>query len=67
MAKNKVKSKSAAKKRFSKTGDGTVKYSKAFRRKKLAQKTRKRKRSLRQPGYLEGADNIAIAKLIPYM
>ena len=67
MAKNKVKSKSAAKKRFTKTASGKVKFGKAFRRKKLSSKTRKRKRVLRQGGILEGAGNRAMGKLLPYM
>lgn len=67
MAKNKVKSKSAAKKRFTKSGTGKVKYTKAFRRHLLSHKTRKSKRAMRQGGYLEGADNRAISKLLPYI
>jgi large subunit ribosomal protein L35 len=66
MAKNKVKTRSAAKKRFAKVGNGKIKRSKAFRRHLLSKKTRKRKRNLRQVAYLEGADRRAVSKLIPY-
>lgn len=67
MATNKVKTKSAAKKRFTKSAKGKVKFAKAFRRHLLSHKTRKRKRNMRQAGYLEGADNRAISKLLPYI
>jgi len=67
MAKNKVKSKSAAKKRFTKTGSGKIKFTKAFRRHLLSHKSRKVKREMRQGGHLEGADNRAMSKLLPYI
>lgn len=62
----KVKTRSAAKKRFKKVGNGKIKRSKAFRRHLLSKKSRKRKRNLRQTGYLEGANRREIAQLIPY-
>lgn len=66
MATNKVKTRSAAKKRFARVGNGKIKRSKAFRRHLLSKKSRKRKRNLRQIGYLEGADRREVSQLIPY-
>lgn len=65
---HKVKTKSAAKKRFKKTGgkNTKVKYSKAFRRHLLTKKSAKRKRQLRKGTYFNGADHRNILKLLPY-
>lgn len=64
----KVKTKSAAKKRFKKSGGkrGLIKRSSAFRRHLLTKKTTKRKRDLRQGTYVCAADKGLIAPLLPY-
>jgi len=63
----KVKTHSATKKRFKKTGNGTkVKRSKAYRRHLLTKKTRKRKRDLRGTGYVSKADEKIFKILLPY-
>lgn len=65
----KVKSKSAAKKRFRKVG-GTkgvkIKRAKAFRRHLLTKKSRNTKRNLRKEAYVNDADVKRILKLLPY-
>jgi large subunit ribosomal protein L35 len=66
MATNKVKTRSAAKKRFARVGNGKIKRSKAFRRHLLSKKSRKRKRCLRQTAYFEGANGREMTQLIPY-
>lgn len=63
----KIKTKRGAAKRFSKTGSGKVKRSKAYRRHKLSKKSPKRKRGLRQSTVVKGADEKRIKKLIPYL
>ncbi|HEV2916250.1 MAG TPA: 50S ribosomal protein L35 [Candidatus Babeliales bacterium] len=65
----KVKTKSAAKKRFALVGDSSkrkIKRAKAFRRHLLNGKTTKRKRNLRKGGYVASVDNTRIAALLPY-
>ncbi len=62
----KMKTKSAAKKRFKKVGSGLFKRSKAFRRHLLTKKSTKRKRHLRAGGYISKADSAVIARLLPY-
>ena len=66
MAKNKMKTKAAAKKRFKKTGGKLVKRSKAYRRHLLTKKTRKTKRGLRKAGYISSADTLSVLTLLPY-
>lgn len=61
----KVKTNSAAKKRFKKTGKGKVKRSCSLRRHILTKKTRKRKRHLRKGGYICKADEKAVRNLLP--
>lgn len=66
---NKVKTKSAAKKRFKKVGGKKglkIKYSKAFRRHLMTKKSAKKKRQMRGGSCLTGADNRNILKLMPY-
>jgi large subunit ribosomal protein L35 len=63
----KIKTHRGAAKRFSKTGTGKVKRSKAYRRHKLAKKSPKRKRGLRHSAVVKGADEKRIKKLIPYL
>ena len=62
----KMKSKSAAKKRFRKTANGKIKVGSAFRRHLLTKKNRKVKRKLRAVGHVSKADTPAIMKLLPY-
>jgi large subunit ribosomal protein L35 len=52
----KMKSNRAAKKRFSRTGTGKVKRSKAFTSHMLTSKSTKRKRNLRKSGLLSKGD-----------
>jgi len=64
----KVKSRSAAKKRFSRIGGaGSKKFKRAkgFRRHLLTKKGPKRRRQLRKGGYISSADQRTIATLLP--
>lgn len=64
----KMKTKSAAKKRFKKVGgSGEVKFkrTKAFRRHLLTKKSSKRKRQLRSNAYVHSVDIHRIARLMP--
>lgn len=65
----KMKTRSAAKKRFKKVGGskGTkIKRSKAFRRHLLTKKNRKTKRDLRKSAYVSAVDYNHIRFLLPY-
>jgi len=63
----KMKSKSAAAKRFSFTGTGKVKYKKMNAGHILTKKSTKRKRLLRKVGILSTADTAVVTKkLLPY-
>ena len=63
----KVKTHSAAKKRFKKVAKGTkVKRSKAYKRHLLTKKSSKRKRNLRGGGYVSKADESIFKVLLPY-
>jgi len=62
----KMKTHSASKKRFKKTGSGGVKRAKAFRRHLLTKKTRKNKRGLRKRAYIDSCDLVSVKKLLPY-
>lgn len=61
----KMKTRSAAKKRFSFLSSGKIKRSKAFRRHLLTKKTAKNKRQLRDSAYVGRADIRAIRLLLP--
>lgn len=61
----KIKTKSAAKKRFKKTASGEIKLSHAFRRHLLTKKSRKCKRHLRKAGYVSDVDYARVAKMLP--
>lgn len=63
----KIKTHRGAAKRFSVTGTGKIRRSKAFTSHILTTKTTKRKRNLRQSVILDHANQKAIKKLIPYM
>lgn len=64
----KLKTNSAAKKRFRKTGGKKilVKKGKAFRRHLLTHKSRKKKRQLRSSAYVHPSDAKNIVALLPY-
>lgn len=65
----KMKTNSAAKKRFKKVGSKKsvkVKRSKAYRRHLLTKKSPKRRRQLRKATYIAGVDLRAILRLLPY-
>lgn len=62
----KQKTNKAARKRFKITKKGKVKYVKAGRRHILGKKSRKRKRKLRKPGYLNKTQARQIRRLLPY-
>ena len=62
----KMKTRSAAKKRFTLVGKGKkkVKRSKAFRRHLLTKKTNKRKRQLRKGAYISSVDEKRIVNML---
>lgn len=62
----KVKTCSAAKKRFKRIGKKTIKRASALRRHILTKKTRKKKRQLRKGGYVAAVNVKAISYLLPY-
>jgi large subunit ribosomal protein L35 len=62
----KLKTHRGAAKRFSLTGTGKVKRSKAYASHILTTKTRKRKRNLRKSAILDLSDERQIKRLIPY-
>jgi len=61
----KMKTKSAAKKRFKKTASGKFKLAKAFRRHILTKKSRKMKRHARQGGYVSAVDVPRVSRMLP--
>ena len=62
----KVKTRSLAKKRFSKTASGKIKSNSGYRRHLLTRKSSKRKRQLRGASYVSKADLKNIKLLLPY-
>lgn len=62
----KVKTNSAAKKRFKRVGKNKIKRACALRRHILTKKTRKKKRQLRQGGYIAAVNVKEISLLLPY-
>lgn len=62
----KVKTNSAAKKRFKKLKSGKIKRAKSLRRHILTKKSRKRKRHLRQGSYISKVDSQSIREMLPY-
>ncbi len=62
----KIKTHRGAAKRFSLTGTGKVKRSKAYASHILTKKKRKRKRALRKTDFLDKRDIKGIKRLIPY-
>ena len=61
----KCKTKRGAAKRFSITGSGKVKRSKAYHRHQLQAKTRKQKRKLRHATMVASVDVKAIKRILP--
>jgi large subunit ribosomal protein L35 len=63
----KLKTNRGAAKRFSITGSGKLKRSKAFRRHILTNKTRKQKRNLRSSVIVDSTNERAIKRLLPHL
>jgi large subunit ribosomal protein L35 len=63
----KLKTNSAAAKRFKKTGSGKIRRRKAYLRHILTTKSPKQKRRLRQPGTVDATNVTAIRRLMPYL
>lgn len=63
----KIKTHRGAAKRFSLTGTGRVKRSKAYASHILTTKTAKRKRNLRKSTLIDSTNEKAIKKLLPYL
>lgn len=63
----KMKTNRGAAKRFSMTGSGKIKRSKAFASHILTKKSTKRKRGLRQSDLVDSANFKSIKKILPYM
>lgn len=61
----KMKTNAAAKKRFKKLKSGKVKRMCSLRRHILTKKTRKRKRNLRQGGYIHKTNLKSVLELLP--
>lgn len=61
----KMKTNSAAKKRFKRVGNGKIKRASALRRHILTKKSRKKKRHLRSGGYVADVNIKAIRLLLP--
>lgn len=61
-----MKTRSLAKKRFSRTATGKIKHAKAFRRHLLSKKTTKRTRNMRRAGYLFEGDANKFKRILPY-
>ncbi|OQB24087.1 MAG: 50S ribosomal protein L35 [Firmicutes bacterium ADurb.Bin182] len=62
----KIKTHRGAAKRFSLTKSGKIKRGKAYKSHILTKKSTKRKRGLRQVGYIAAAESKKIRELIPY-
>ncbi len=62
----KMKTNRSAAKRFKRTASGKLKYKRAFLRHILTSKTSKRKRQMRRPAYVGGADQKRLETLLPY-
>ena len=62
----KMKTHSAAKKRFKKLKSGKIKRGKAERRHILTKKSSKRKRHLRETAYIKSCDKRHFRLLLPY-
>ncbi|NLZ16724.1 MAG: 50S ribosomal protein L35 [Desulfobulbaceae bacterium] len=63
----KMKTNRGAAKRFTSTGSGKVRRSKAFSSHILTKKSTKRKRKLRQRTLIADADMKAVRRMLPYL
>ncbi len=63
----KMKTKSAAAKRFKATGTGKLKRNKAYRRHILTKKTTKNKRNLRHATMVDESNEKVMKKILPYL
>ena len=63
----KMKTKSAAKKRFKKTGTGQLKRMKAYKSHILTKKSTKRKRNLRKATITDASNAQNMKKVLPYL
>ena len=66
MARQKLKTKSAAKKRYRVTGKGRIKIARKGKRHILTGKSRKRKRNLLGMKHLSSADEPMAKRIMPY-
>ncbi len=62
----KMKTKSAAKKRFKVTGSGNIVFQHARKRHILSGKSMKRKRQLRKPAVIDPTDHERVMNMLPY-
>lgn len=62
----KLRTNRGAAKRFARTGSGRFKCHHSHKNHILTKKDRKRKRNLRMPDMVEGVDQAAVRKLMPY-
>lgn len=60
----KFKTNSSAKKRFSLTGSGKIRYQKAYKSHLLTKKATKRKRNLRMPGLVDCTNEKMVKRLL---
>jgi large subunit ribosomal protein L35 len=60
----KVKTNSSAKKRFKVTATGKIKHQKAFKRHILTKKSKKRKRALSKPGFVDKSNLDFVRRLL---
>ena len=63
----KLKTKSAAAKRFKKTGTGKLKRMKAYKSHILTKKSSKRKRNLRKAAMTDATNEKTMKKILPYL
>lgn len=63
----KLKTNRAAAKRFKKTGSGSLKRNKAYKRHILTKKTTKKKRNLRKAAMMDKTNEKVMKKILPYL
>jgi large subunit ribosomal protein L35 len=63
----KMKTHRGAAKRFSLTGSGKIRRSKAFTSHILTKKSAKRKRQLRQAGLVDATNHKGVLRMLPYL
>lgn len=56
-----------AAKRFKRTASGRIRRKKAYLRHILTTKSAKTKRNLRKAGYIDGRDEKAVERMLPYL